>query len=170
MNVFFTNECPIVAADEHCYVHQNKMIIEYTQLLSTAHHVLDGERANDIVGIYKKTHANHPSAVWVRKSSEHYIWLWECAMRLCELYTQRTGKTHKTEAVLWNLSLAPFNCPDHGFAFPPVAAPDKFKAMAVFSGVAVAYQRYLVEKFEEWKQREKPIAVEFDDVPLWYHA
>jgi hypothetical protein len=64
MNIFYTNENPIIAAQDHCLVHQNKMIIEYAQLLSSAHHILDGEYAID--GIYKATHKNHPSAIWVR--------------------------------------------------------------------------------------------------------
>ena len=87
MNVFYTNDCPIQSANEHVRVHQVKMIVEYAQLLSSAHHELDG--ANAIEGIYKKTHVNHPSAVWVRKSSQHYSWVWRCAMRLCESYTAR---------------------------------------------------------------------------------
>jgi hypothetical protein len=72
MNVFFTNECPIQAANEHVRVHQVKMIVEYAQLLSTAHHVVDGDNA--INGIYKQTHTNHPSAIWVRKSADNYEW------------------------------------------------------------------------------------------------
>lgn len=61
MNVFYTNDNPLLAARDHCLVLRNKMIIEHCQLLSTVHHVLDGDRVID--GIYKKTHQNHPSAV-----------------------------------------------------------------------------------------------------------
>lgn len=166
MNVFFTNECPIQSANEHVRVHQVKMIVEYAQLLSSAHHELDGDNA--MAGIYKKTHVNHPSAVWVRKSYDHYVWVWECAKQLCALYTARTGKVHKTEAILDLLAAAPNNIPEHGFVNPPVAAPDEFKAMAVFGGVCKAYQKYLCAKFAEWQSRAKPIKVEFDTVPAWY--
>lgn len=165
MNVFFTNECPIQAANEHCYVHQVKMIVEYAQLLSTAHHVVDGDNAID--GIYKQTNTNHPSAVWVRKSADHYEWLWECATQLCELYKQRTGKTHATQDKLWLLQSAPAGLDYNGFTKPPVAAPDEFKAIAVFGDVCKAYQKYLVSKFAEWQSREKPMKVEFDNVPAW---
>lgn len=165
MNVFFTNDDPIVAANEHCYKHQTKMIVEYAQLLSTAHHVLDGAIAID--GIYKSTHVNHPSAVWVRQSYDHYVWVWECAKQLCTNYTARTGKIHKTESVLDSLVFTPANMPECGFVNPPVAAPDEFKAVAVFGDTCKAYQQYLVAKFNEWQCRGKPIAVEFDITPDW---
>ena len=168
MNIFYTNECPIQAANEHNYVHQVKMIVENTQLLSTAHHELDGDNAID--GIYKKTHVNHPSAVWVRKSYDHYVWVWECAKQLCALYTARTGKVHKTEAILDLLAVTPANIPERGFVKPPVAAPDEFKAIAVFGDVCKAYQQYLCAKFAEWQSRAKPMKVEFDTVPHWYAA
>lgn len=45
MNIFYTNENPRLAARDHCTIHTNKMIIEYTQLLSTAHHILEGDQA-----------------------------------------------------------------------------------------------------------------------------
>ena len=160
MNVFYTNDCPIQSANEHVRVHQVKMIVEYAQLLSSAHHELDG--ANAIEGIYKKTHVNHPSAVWVRKSSQHYSWVWRCAMRLCESYTACTGKTHKTQAVLEMLCVTPDTLPDNDFTRPPVAAPDEFKALAVFGDVCKAYQEYLCSKFEEWQSRAKPMKVEFE--------
>lgn len=166
MNVFFTNECPIQSANEHNFVYQVKMIVEYSQLLSSAHHELDVDNAID--GIYKKTHVNHPSAVWVRKSYDHYVWVWECAKQLCALYTARTGKVHKTEAILDLLASAPTNIPENGFVNPPVAAPDEFKALAVFGDTCKAYQKYLCAKFAEWQSRAKPMKVEFDVVPEWY--
>ena len=143
MNTFYTNDCPIQTANEHCYVLRNKMIIEHTQLLSTAHRLLDGEQCRvyvkrvtkkkldcgtvikvvrlkprtwytlpsdtfvkrmglNILGayeVYADTHQNHPSAVWARKSYDHYVWLWECTKQLCALFEQHTGRTHKTEAI-----------------------------------------------------------------------
>ncbi|CAH9016144.1 putative DNA binding protein [Vibrio phage 381E49-1] len=212
MNVFFTNECPIQSANEHCHVLRNKMIIEHTQLLSTALRMLDGEQCRvyvkrvtkkrldcgkvikvvrlklrtwyalpsdtfikrmgltilDSYDVYADTHHNHPSAVWVRKSYDHYVWLWECTKQLCALYTHGDGKVHKTESILDLLAVTPANIPEHGFTNPPVAAPDEFKALAVFGDTCKAYQEYLCSKFEEWQSRAKPIKVEFDVVPDWY--
>ncbi len=166
MNIFYTNQDPVVAANEHCLIHQNKMIVEYAQLLSTAHNVLDGELA--IRGVYKKTHVNHPSAVWCRSSDWAYEWVLDCALELCKLYTTRTSKIHKTESVLNILKTLPSNIQNKDWQDPPVAAPDKFKALAVFDGVCKAYQEYLKDKFVEWCQRDKPLKVEFVQVPEWY--
>ena len=41
MNIFYLNEDPRIAAEEHCDKHVCKMTIEYCQLLSTAHRALD---------------------------------------------------------------------------------------------------------------------------------
>ena len=215
MNVFYTNDCPIQSANEHCRVHRNKMILEYTQLLSSALRLLDGvkckvwvktlrrvelecgtvikrvkckqvdwyELPSDqfetrfgrrwLIGkkIYSHTHVNHPSAVWVRKSSQHYAWVWRCAMRLCDLYSSYSDREHKTQAVLEMLCVTPDNIPDNDFTRPPVAAPDEFKAIAIFGDVCKAYQEYLCSKFAEWLSREtRLMPVEFDTVPTWYTA
>jgi len=42
MNIFYLDKDPIKSAEMHCDKHVVKMIIEYAQLLSTAHRVLDG--------------------------------------------------------------------------------------------------------------------------------
>lgn len=43
MNIFVLDTNPIVAATYHCDKHMVKMIVEYAQLLSTAHRMLDGK-------------------------------------------------------------------------------------------------------------------------------
>ena len=163
MNVFYTNKCPIKSALEHNTIHTRKMIVEYSQLLATAHFELDG----NVVG-YKPTHKNHPSAIWVRQDKSHYEWVYSCAKELCKQYTTATGKVHATEKVLEKLSLAPNTIRSVKFKEPPVAAPDEFKAMAVFEGSAPAYQKYLLSKYKEWQQRDKPLKVEwYDSKPRW---
>lgn len=166
MNVFYTNHCPIQSALEHVKIHQRKMIVEYAQLLSTAHFELDGV----IVG-YKPTHKNHPSAIWVRTSIHHYNWVVQCALHLCKLYTESSGKRHKTQDVLETLQTPPKNIFECSFKVPPVAAPDKFKAIAVLGSVTQAYQKYLIEKFKEWQERTNPLTVEWTHgVPNWYNG
>lgn len=165
MNVFYTNDCPKIAASEHCIVHRNKMIVEYAQLLSTAHHVL-GVNALDV---YKLTHKNHPSAVWVRQSSAHYNWLVDCALELCRLYYKDTGKVHKSYKVLVNLIALPLRMKNNGFKRPPVAAPESFKFAAIFHGVCFAYQAYLNYKYHQWMLKDKPIYVKWAwSAPKWY--
>jgi hypothetical protein len=47
--------------------------------------------------LYRTTHINHPSAVWVRQSDKNYIWLLQLLDALCKEYTYRYGKVHKVE-------------------------------------------------------------------------
>jgi len=114
--------------DKHCI----KMILEYAQLLSTAHRVLDGsiiERLstsgrkqkvyvladNRDATLYSATHVNHPSAIWVRQSYANYVWLSKLLTELCKEYTYRYGKIHKVERVGLEeeLMYPPMNIPAH---------------------------------------------------------
>ena len=67
MNIFYVDENPELAARYHGDKHVVKMVLETAQLLSTAHHVLDGDenqfcqKASDR-GLYRPSHANHPSS------------------------------------------------------------------------------------------------------------
>ena len=93
MNIFYLDNDPKVCAQMHLDKHVVKMILEYCQLLSTAHRVLDGtevmgksktgrnvkrwilpDKREEIV--YSATHINHPSAVWARQSAMNYYWLY----------------------------------------------------------------------------------------------
>ena len=42
MNIFYLHKDPVESAKLHCDKHVCKMIIEYAQMLSTAHRMLDG--------------------------------------------------------------------------------------------------------------------------------
>ena len=43
MNIFFLDENPVLAAHYHCDKHVPKMIVEYAQLMCTAHRLIDGK-------------------------------------------------------------------------------------------------------------------------------
>ena len=164
MNVFYTNDCPIQTANEHCYVHVVKMLTEHCQMLTTAHHLVDGTTLD-----WKPTHPDHPSTVWIRSSKAHYDWVVQCSLRLAEIYKEHSGKVHKSAIYLQKLLKAPRNISNKSFVAPPVAAEDKFKAMAIWHDVPTAYQAYLNSKFAEWACREKPIRVEWGNrgSPAW---
>jgi hypothetical protein len=91
MNIFYLHNDPKTCAEMHVDKHCVKMILEYAQLLSTAHRVLDGiqvvglsksgrkqtryELSDNRDGIlYSATHINHPSAIWCRKGIVQYRW------------------------------------------------------------------------------------------------
>lgn len=106
MNIFLLSFDYERSAKYHCDTHVVKMILEYCQLLYTAWLLsFDAECKTDLEWDtfhidnkpYKKTHMNHPSAIWIRNSAQNYNWLAAHAKVLCEEYTQRYGKTHKCE-------------------------------------------------------------------------
>jgi hypothetical protein len=127
MNIFYLDDSPKEAAIMHCDKHCVKMILETAQLLCTAHRELDGDYWADEVGLYKSTHKNHPSAVWVRESSEHYWWTLALFVHLCKEYTARYRKTHKSEQLITLLGTAPIAIKQDGFKEPPQCMPDEYK-------------------------------------------
>ena len=166
MNIFCTNECPVISAKEHCKVHNRKMIVELAQMLSTAHRVLDGNDQADKDSLYKKTHENHPSSVWVRASVYNYQWAYKHFKALCHVYAENTGKVHKTaDKLLQVLEKAPAKIPQGKHTLPTPAVPDKYKNLG---DVPTVYKRYLNDKFKEWTSREKPVKVEwYGSKPGW---
>ena len=178
MNIFYLDKDAKTAAQYHCDKHVVKMIIEYAQLLSTAHRILDGTQYLDKTAngrnikrwkltdrresiLYKASHINHPSAVWVRESNEHYTWLWNLAMDLCREYSHRySDKEHKTTLVLQNLSFGPQNIPRTGlFSEPPQAMPEDAKIPGDSVSAYRNYYKKYKTRFATWKNRE---------VPEWY--
>ena len=146
MNIFYLHPDPVVCAIHHCDKHVVKMILETAQLLSTAHRVLDGDDHADWHGMYKATHKNHPSAVWVREAVGNYVWTHQLLISLCREYTYRYDKTHKTERLVEPLSNAPAHIPTKPFRTSiPQCMPDMFK----HRDPVVAYRRYYVNGKQE---------------------
>lgn len=171
MNIFYLDSNPELSAQFHCDKHVVKMIVEYAQLLSTAHRVLDGEiyfelsknnrkikryklKENDNI-FYKATHMNHPSAVWVRQSINHYLFLYEMFYYLCLEYTHRYNKTHKTQSLLNILKTPPKNIKDIEFKEPPLAMPNYCK----LNDVVNSYRNYYLKEkqsFLNYTKTSKP--------------
>ena len=96
MNIFLLADNPADCARMHCDKHCIKMIVEYCQILSTTCHIFNLYAT----GLYKKTHANHPSTIWARQSKQNYDYLLELTMELMEEYTYRYGKVHASTKVI----------------------------------------------------------------------
>lgn len=164
MNIFATHPNPKVSARHHCYVHVVKMIVEYHQLMSTAHRLLDGDVLADKYRLCKATHANHPSAVWVRQSEKNYRWLWLCAKELHAIYEEWSGKRHAYHAMHQLLSRPPTNIGNEPFSLPTPAMPDEYKQ----GNACLSYRSYLNDKFREWQGRNKPVKAVFPcGKPRW---
>lgn len=157
MNIFYLDHDPKLAVQYHVDKHVVKMILEYAQLLSTAHHMLDGKES--IKDIYKSTHKNHPSAIWARQSKENYLWLYDLFINLCNEYTYRYEKIHLCESKLKDiLKITPRNINNIEFTQPLQAMPDQYKN----SDSIKAYRDYYIgdkKHLAKWTKRE---------VPKWY--
>lgn len=135
MNIFVLDHDPVTAAQLQCDKHIPKMVVESGQMLSTAHRVLDGKLTRkpsksgktmvkywDLYeGIgdskaeslyYAAVHVGHPCTQWSMESSDNYLWHYKHFIALCEEYTYRYGKVHKTNRDLGlELARLPQNIP-----------------------------------------------------------
>ena len=177
MNIFYLHHDPKICAEMHNDKHCVKMIIEYAQLMSTAHRVLDGEEYYDKTangrkikrwrmenpkyenGLMKASHVNHPSGIWVRQSQQNYMWLNQMWNYLLLEYTHRYGKRHACADRMDVLYAWPENIPNGAFTPPTPAMPDDVK---VPNDSIASYRNYYRKNkvhLASWKKRP---------VPDWY--
>lgn len=149
MNIFFLHLIPSICATMHVDKHVIKMILETTQLLCSAWHIIDPN--HEIYNpCYKLTHKNHPSAIWTRESSYNYSWLCQLGLELCKEYTYRYGKTHKCEQYIISLSENIPLLPSDEWTPPKPAMPDQYKC----SDVVDSYRNYYCfekDHLHSWK-------------------
>lgn len=119
MNLFILDKDPVTAAQQQCDKHVVKMIVESGQMLSTVHRMLDGTlirrpsksgrtqvkyyvHPNPLLEsiLYKAVHFNHPCTVWTRESSSNYEWHYQHFIALCDEYTYRYDRLHRTDRIL----------------------------------------------------------------------
>jgi hypothetical protein len=150
MNLFYLDADMEKNAAYHVDRHM-KMLLESCQLLCTTFHL------QNIPAPYRKTHENHPSAVWTRQSKENFKWVINYAGSLAREHTFRYGTRHKSTDVLeWvqeNKSKLVFR--DRGFTTFALAMPDEFKTSCPIE----SYRNYYREgkkHLHSWKNREKP--------------
>lgn len=149
MNIFFLDFDTKKCAEYHCDKHVVKMILETAQLLCSTHWVIGSEAP------YKLSHKNHPCSIWVRESLSNYLYLCDLGLELCEEYTYRYGKRHKSQDVIeWCLTNKP-NISDTEFTEPPKTMPDEYKV----NNVVESYRNYYIgakKDFAKWKNRNIP--------------
>lgn len=175
MNIFVLSLNPYVCALYHCDKHVVKMILEYAQILSTAHRVLDGVQVEMLSDsgrrlkrwihrceymdklLYKSTHTKHPCVQWVLEGSENYMWLYSLMIHLMCEYRIRYGRVHLTEK---KLSGVLFNIPENirrtdKMTKPALAMPDEYKCEDVVLSYRLFY-KYSKVRFAVWKDEGYP--------------
>ena len=182
MNIFYLDPDPRTCAQMHCDKHVVKMIIEYAQLMSTAHRILDGEQYTDMTAagrriqrwrlhdereniLYKASHINHPSAIWCRENLANYHWLYTMWSHLLDEYTYRYGKTHACAKLKETLRFPPTKIRINDFFAPTPAMPQDLKIVAENPApgrkydVLKSYHNYYIKekvRFAKWKNRNTP--------------
>ena len=185
MNVFILSKDPIEAAQQQCDKHVPKMVVESGQMLSTAHRMLDGEltrrpsksgktivrywqlEKNDHL-LYAAVHTGHPCTVWTMQTAANYFWHYEHFSALCDEYTYRYGKIHKTDLDLREaLSSAPRNIPNNNTLTKfPLAMTSNPECM--FNDPVKSYRAFYQTKqyrFNmKWSKRPKPEWFKYADI------
>ena len=173
MNIFYLHNDPQTCAQMHNDKHCVKMILEYAQLLSTAHRLIDGTLVDSVSKtgrkakryvlpdsresvIYTATHSNHPSAVWVRQTDSNYCWLFSLFQALMAEYSYRYEKVHACSKLESHLSTLPRTIRQGSFTEPTPAMPDEYKV----EGDSIASYRnyYLGSKYKmsRWTNQVMP--------------
>lgn len=146
MNIFVLDNCPEFAAKYQCDKHVVKMVLETAQLLCSAHETAP----------YKRTHYNHPCAIWTRSSMGNYDWLVRHGLALAREYTFRYNKIHKsTEVIEWAMLNKP-NILDLGLLPFAQAMPDQYKNP---DDAVSAYRNYYMKekaRIATWTKTETP--------------
>lgn len=176
MNIFYLNHNPEICARNCCDKHCVKMILEYAQLMSSAHRYLDGVQTSvEIDGkiknrwilpderesqIYQVAHLNHPSTIWTRSGEENYLWLYSLWIETINEYKYRyNNKLHSCERLREPLSRPPFNIEKREFFEPTQAMPEYCK----IPGDSIsAYRKYYINEKQhlaKWSKR---------DIPEWF--
>ena len=174
MNIFALDKDPVVSAQMMCDKHVVKMVTEYGQLLSTAHRVLDGEEYYDKTAngrkikrwrlpakaqeslLYKASHVNHPSNIWVRENAENYRWMYKHFQATAKEYEYRYGRVHATYEKLSGLL---WFTPKNADLVPSMTIPQCMPEYCKRKDVVEGYRNYYrCEKkyFAKWTTREEP--------------
>lgn len=150
MNLFILDEDHVKNAQYHCDKHM-KMLLEAAQLLCTTFH------EQDIIAPYRRTHRNHPSSIFTRKTRENFNWVISYAEALSNEYTFRYGKIHKSSTVVsWAKENADkLSFVESGLTDFALAMPEQYKTKCPIE----SYRSYYIgEKSHifNWTKRSIP--------------
>lgn len=150
MNIFALDKNPKIAAKYHCDKHVVKMIVESAQMLCT------NKQFYNETAPYKKCFVNHPCTIWSRENISNYKWLCSLALNLCEEYTKRYGKIHKTQSIIEYCTNNPPPLPDGKLTNFACAMPEYCKTS---KDPVQNYRTYYIQEkrgFAKWKNGKIP--------------
>lgn len=99
MNIFVLNEDERLSAQSCIDRHVVKMPTESVQLLCSSHHFYS--KRDDLPSFLMEiNNLNHPCSIWCREHINNYNWLLSYTRELCQEYTFRYKKTHKSSLLL----------------------------------------------------------------------
>lgn len=154
MNIFAVNKDPVIAAQSLCDKHVIKMIVETTQLLSTA---INEKLACQQDNLYKTTHKNHPCNKWARQSQQNFKWLYEHGIELLnEYYFRYNKKHHKSSIVLLATEKYKNIFPDAGLTNFAQAMPENYRSHDPIISYRMYYRREK-KKLLFYTKRKPPI-------------
>lgn len=144
MNIFVLHKEPEKAAHMACDQHVVKMILETAQMMCT---VVASYGHNTP---YRPTHAKHPCTIWAGRSRANWDWLVEYGMELCEEYTKRYGKTHKSQSVIERCAMTHIDLPNIPRTPFAQAMPEQYRNECAVTAYR-AYYHGEKAAFATWK-------------------
>ena len=157
MNIFYLHHSPYLAAKVQYNKHVVKMILESAQMLCA---VYDNGTAP-----YKRAFYNHPCTIWARETEQNYEWLLNHAYAMCQEYTRRYGKVHKSiYAIEWcGKNYHKLSLPRTGLTPFAQAMPEEYKNDCAVTAYR-AYYNGEKAGFATWKTRKTPALFKCDKV------
>lgn len=156
MNIFFLDSDITKCAQAHCDRHVNKMILESAQLLASAIHIAEPGLVAEIPDLYRLTHKNHPCAVWVRSSINHYLYLMDLMEALNEECQYRYAHSRIHVSLEKVLSWPIPKLPDMDFIEPPKCVSDDLKPIPSTIEAYRSYYNRDKREIAAWTRREPP--------------
>lgn len=129
MNIFYTDRCPITAAQSLPDKHIVKMPVEAVQMLVSAC-LANGIQPKVVTKagtLHKGGYHSHPCTVWAGINRANFYWTWRWGKALCAEYTKRYGKVHFAQGQLEALADLYELLPVGALTSPAQAMPDEFK-------------------------------------------
>jgi hypothetical protein len=157
---------PIIAANLQVQKSATKMVLETAQLLSDCVRFY-GHSSEFVYKALSAGHKNHPSTRWVRKSQQHFDWLYAHGLELAERYERMFGRKHASLPIIEHCGTLRDIIPNQGFSITAqdlairsteageAAYQEFLESAQTFECVIIAYQKFYEAKEYVKKERQK---------------